>query len=118
LSLEARARGFAELAAEISVGIFPGDYSEAGIAAFAAETAALWRRWEDEDVLAALMNPPPPPFPRKLTLASAVKQAAKAGVKLASYEVRLDGSTVITVTDASESNPPNPWLEDLKVTKQ
>jgi hypothetical protein len=54
---------------------------------------------------------------RKPTLASVAKQASKAALEVARYEVRPDG-TVVVVTGRSESTEPNPWLDDLKVTKQ
>jgi hypothetical protein len=55
---------------------------------------------------------------RKPTLASVAKQASKAALEVARYEVRPDG-TVVVVTGKSESTEPNPWLADLnKVTKQ
>jgi L-lactate utilization protein LutC len=50
-------------------------------------------------------------------LASAAKQASKAGIAVARYEVRSDG-TVVVVTGKSEATEPDPWLDDLKVTKQ
>jgi hypothetical protein len=54
---------------------------------------------------------------RKPTLASVAKQASKAALEVARYEVKPDG-TVVIVTGKSESTEPNPWLDDLKVTKQ
>jgi hypothetical protein len=50
----------------------------------------------------------------RLTLAAAIKQTAKAGVTLVSYEERQDGSTVVTITNAPESTEANVWLADLK----
>ena len=38
----AQARRFAEIAAEISAGILPGDYSEGGISAFAAKVEEIF----------------------------------------------------------------------------
>jgi hypothetical protein len=57
--------------------------------------------------------------PRKPSLASVAKQASKAGVGVARYEIKPDG-TVVVVTGAPESSTEsNPWLDDLnKVTKQ
>jgi len=52
--------------------------------------------------------------PRKLTLADAVKQAAKLGLTLTSFETRPDGSTVSTVASTSDPPEANPWLADLK----
>ena len=55
---------------------------------------------------------------RKPTLVSVAKQASKAALEVACYEVRPDG-TVVVVTGKSESTEAsNPWLDDLKVTKQ
>ena len=54
---------------------------------------------------------------RKPTLASVAKQANKAGIDVARYEVKPDG-TVAVVTGKPEVSETNPWLDDLKVTKQ
>jgi hypothetical protein len=55
---------------------------------------------------------------RKPSLASVADQASKAGIEVARYEVRPDG-TVVVVTGKSEPTEPNPWLADInKVTKQ
>ena len=80
-------------------------------------------------------SPPPPPItgymaavegrnapkparkPRRPTLVSVAKQASKAGIAVARYEVKPDG-TIVIVTGQGESTEPNPWLDDLKVTKQ
>src|SRR5262249_28615510 len=55
--------------------------------------------------------------PRRATLVSVAKQASKAGIAVARYEVKPDG-TIVIVTGQGESTEPNPWLDDLKVTKQ
>jgi hypothetical protein len=55
--------------------------------------------------------------PRKPTLVSVAKQASKAAIEVARYEVKPDG-TVTIVTGKSEATEANPWLDDLKVTKQ
>ena len=55
--------------------------------------------------------------PRKPTLANVAKQVSKAGIDVSRYEVKPDG-TIVIVTDQGESIEPNPWLDDLKVTKQ
>jgi hypothetical protein len=55
--------------------------------------------------------------PRKPTLVSVAKQASKAGIDVARYEVKPDG-TVAVVTGKSEATEANPWLDDFKVTKQ
>ena len=54
---------------------------------------------------------------RKPTLTSVSKQASRAGIEVARYEIKPDG-TVVVVTGKSETTEPNPWLDDLKVTKQ
>jgi hypothetical protein len=54
---------------------------------------------------------------RKPTLASVAKQVRKPALDVARYEVKPDG-TVVVVTGAPESTEPNPWLADLKGTKQ
>src|SRR5262245_56861207 len=55
--------------------------------------------------------------PRRPTLASVSKQANKAAIPVARYEFKPDG-TIVAVTGKSESAESNPWLADLKVTKQ
>jgi hypothetical protein len=45
------------------------------------------------------------------------KQVSKAGIDVSRYEVKPD-STIVIVTGQGESIEPNPWLDDLKVTKQ
>jgi hypothetical protein len=55
--------------------------------------------------------------PRKPTLANVAKQVSKAGIDVSRYEVKPD-STIVIVTGQGESIEPNPWLDDLKVTKQ
>ena len=54
---------------------------------------------------------------RKPTLTSVSKQASRAGIEVARYEIKPDG-TIVVVTGKSEAIEPNPWLDDLKVTKQ
>ena len=48
---------------------------------------------------------------------SVAKQASKAGIEVARYEVEPDGK-INVVTGKSEATEANPWLDDLKVTKQ
>jgi hypothetical protein len=52
------------------------------------------------------------PKPRKPTLASVAKQANKAAIPVARYEVKPDG-TVVVVTGEPESIDANPWDEVL-----
>jgi hypothetical protein len=51
--------------------------------------------------------------PRKPTLASIVKQARKAAIEVARYEIKPDG-TIAVITGKSESTESNPWLDDLR----
>ena len=55
---------------------------------------------------------------RKPTLASVAKQASKAAIPVARYEVKPDGSIVVVTGTPEPSTESNPWLDDLKVTKQ
>jgi hypothetical protein len=56
---------------------------------------------------------------RKPTLASVAKQARKAGLEVARYEVRPDGTVVVVTGKSEATEASNPWLDDLnKVTKQ
>ena len=55
---------------------------------------------------------------RRPTLASVAKQASKAGVEVARYEVKPDGTVVVVTGQPEPSEANNPWLDDLKVTKQ
>jgi hypothetical protein len=67
-SVEARARCLAEILAECSAGILPGDYSEAAISAFAADLAT--------ELPPRTPKPRQPRAPRAATL---IEQAKKAG---------------------------------------
>jgi hypothetical protein len=51
--------------------------------------------------------------PRQPTLASVAKRASKAGIEIARYELKPDG-TIVIVAGKSESTEPNPWLDDLR----
>jgi hypothetical protein len=55
---------------------------------------------------------------RRPTLASVAKQASKAAIAVARYEVRPDGTVIIVTGTPEPSTESNPWLDDLKVTKQ
>jgi hypothetical protein len=115
LSPELRGRLFAKLAAECSYGIFPGDYSEAAIRAFGVEMGQLFAKWDAEDARRKKAKRKQ----RKPTLGSVAKQASKAALDVARYEIKPD-ATVIVVTGKPEyTEPENPWLADLrKETKQ
>ena len=56
--------------------------------------------------------------PRKPTLVSVAKQASKAGIEVARYEVEPDGRINVVTGKPEASTESNPWLDDLKVTKQ
>jgi|SRR5262245_27785463 len=83
-----------------------------------------------EDSLRLEGAPPSPPSdglrtpseaarkPRKPTFASVAKQANKAAIPVARYEIKPDG-TIVIVTGQGESTEPNPWLAEIeKATKQ
>ena len=111
--IAAQARLFAEVAADCSRGILSGDYSEAGICAFAAETTELFREMRAEAGKQRTRKP------RKPTLASVAKEANKAALDVARYEIKPDGSIVIVAGQPEPVAPKNPWLADLrKETKQ
>jgi hypothetical protein len=57
--------------------------------------------------------------PRRPSLASVAKQASKAGIEVARYEIKPDGSVVVVTGQPEPAGPENPWLADLrKETKQ
>src|SRR5262245_25498369 len=57
--------------------------------------------------------------PRRPSLASVAKQASKAGIEVARYEIKPDGSVIVVPGEPGTSAPENPWLADLrKKTKQ
>jgi len=57
--------------------------------------------------------------PRRPTLASVAKQANKAAIAVARYEVKPDGTVVIVTGQGESTEPKNPWLAELpKETKQ
>jgi hypothetical protein len=58
-----------------------------------------------------------PRKPRQPTLTSAKEQASKAGIDVAHYEIKPDGSIII-VTGTSEAADPNPWLAGLEEAKR
>jgi hypothetical protein len=81
--------------------------------------------WDDFDrarhaeLAKALASPcfRPPRKARKPTLVTVAKQADEAGIPVARYEVEPDGK-INVVTGKPETPTTNPWLDDLKVTKQ
>jgi hypothetical protein len=57
--------------------------------------------------------------PRRPSLASVAKQASKAGIDVARYEIKPDGSVVVVTGEPESTALENPWLADLrKKTKQ
>jgi hypothetical protein len=83
LKLDARAQRFAKLAAECSAGIFPGDYSETAISAFAAEMAELFAKWDAEDAQRKKAERKPRQ-PRRPNIKQMIEGAEKANKPLAS----------------------------------
>jgi hypothetical protein len=57
--------------------------------------------------------------PRRPSLASVAKQASKAGIEVARYEIKPDGSVVVVTGEPESTALENPWLAALrKKTKQ
>jgi hypothetical protein len=56
--------------------------------------------------------------PRKPTLAGVAKQASKAGIEVARYEVKPDGTVVIVTGTPAPTEPDNPWPLDEFRTKE
>lgn len=57
--------------------------------------------------------------PRRPTLASVAKQANRAAIAVARYEIKPDGTIVIVTGQGESTEPENPWLAELrKETKQ
>jgi hypothetical protein len=62
---------------------------------------------------------PAPKHRRAPTLASVAKQARKADIAVARYEVKPDGTVVVVTGQPEPPSPDNPWLADLsEATKQ
>ena len=68
-----------------------------------------WERY------AALSKPRRPPKPG---LASVAKAASKAGIDVARYEFKPDGTVVAVVGKPEPTEATNPWLADLDRVKQ
>ena len=74
-----------------------------------------WERY------AALSKPSKPRRPPKPGLASVAKAASKAGIDVARYEVRPDGTVVVITGTPEPATPDDPWPLDefrTKGTKQ
>jgi len=69
--------------------------------------------WENEEPRARK-----PCGPRRPTLASVAKQANKAAIDVARYEVKPDGTVVIVTGAAEPAAPENPWPLDEFRTKE
>jgi hypothetical protein len=53
--------------------------------------------------------------PRRPSLASVAKQASKAGIEVARYEIKPDNTVVVVIGEPESTALENPWLADLKV---
>jgi len=81
-----------------------------------------------EPFLSTICLDPPWPNPlatrkprklRKPTLVSVAKAASKAGIAVARYEVKPDGTVVVVTGEPEPAAAESPWLADLrKETKQ
>ena len=63
-------------------------------------------------------QPPKSSKPRKPTLARVAREASKAGIEVARYEVKPDGTVVAVVGKPEPTEATNPWLADLDKVKQ
>ena len=77
---------------------------------------AFWREHEEahQAFYAELAQPPKPTRPRKRkpTLARVARQAAKAGIPVAGYEVRVDGSIKVITGKPNEATTPDNSNDD------
>ena len=112
----AQARRFAEIAAEISAGILPGDYSEGGISAFAAKVEEIFcKTWLAES---DRRSEQPPAVverkPRGPSISAMIEQAKKAGAS-----ITMPDGTKLDFSKPESAASENPWpLDDFNVTKQ
>ena len=51
--------------------------------------------------------------PRRPSLASVAKQARKAGIEVARYEIKPDNTVVVVIGEPESTALENPWLVDL-----
>jgi hypothetical protein len=77
------------------------------LAANAAEFSALAREY-------VAWTATPPRRQRRPTLATIAKQARKAGIEAARYEIKPDGTVIIVTGTPEPSTESNPWLADLR----
>ena len=88
------------------------DPSEPELRLFIASSASLPQ-------LPKPAQPPKPRKARKPTLVSVAKAASKAGIAVARYEVKPDGTVVVVTGEPEPAAAESPWLADLrKETKQ
>jgi hypothetical protein len=119
--IAAQARLFAEIAADCSRGILPGDYIEAGIAKFAAEVEEIF--WEmriaEADRRSQIEQPPAvvERKPRRPSISKTIEQAEKATGKTVASITMPDGTT-LRFGELEPTEATNPWLVDLDKVKQ
>jgi hypothetical protein len=120
-AIAAQAKLFAEIAADCSRGILPGDYSQAGIAAFAAEVEEIF--WEmrlaKADRQSQIEQPPAvvERKPRRPSISKTIEQAEKATGKTVASITMPDGTT-LRFGEIEPTEATNPWLVDLDKVKQ
>jgi len=73
------------------------------------------RRQAFEEAVARL---PKPPKPRKPTLESVAKQASKAAIAVARYEIKPDGTVVVVTGTPEPVESQDPWPLDELRTKE
>jgi hypothetical protein len=77
-----------------------------------------WEAWW-ADLEAAFKDEEPQPHkPRKATLVSVTKQAGRAGIDVARYEVKPDGTIAVVTGTPEPIEPGNPWPLDEFRTKE
>ena len=88
------------------------------LAAAGKKYKAYWKavearcRWEK--ALRMQAEGPRPRKPRRPTLASVAKQASTAGIDVARYEMKPDGTITIVSGKPEPAAPENPWLAELQ----
>src|SRR6516162_8870857 len=90
------------------------EYNRATSAPLSAERKAALRAECDHLVARALgIGAEPARKPRRPTLAGVAKQASKAAIEVARYEVKPDGTIVIVIGKGDPAELENPWLAEL-----
>jgi hypothetical protein len=115
-----RSADYARFEASWAAAISAGDI--AALRRIAADPSLPWHE-QCDDVIAMLdtMLDPPPAVrkPRRPTLASIARQANRAAIAVARYEIKPDGTIVIVTGQGESTELENPWLAELpKETKQ